>query len=91
MEVMALIFPLSPSLSHTHTSLFFVVLSLFRSASQLEPTRAALVTSPLTGERRLGASIVCIHRPRPQSDTRDTLPSLSLLLRSSPVRKLENA
>lgn len=73
MKLMALIFlPLSLPLTHTrahtytctHFSLFSS-LSLPLSASQLEPTRAALVTSPLTGERRLGACIVCIQQPRP--------------------------
>lgn len=74
---------LSPSPSHT-------LLSLSLSVSQLEPTRAAPVTSPLTGERRSGALLICIHRPRPPP-TRVT-PSCPprVVLRSKPVRKLVN-
>lgn len=78
-------FSQSLSLSHTHTHTLlsiFVALSLSLSASQLEPTRAARVTSPLTGERRLGAWIVCIHRPRPSV----TPPLPSLRLESTGVR-----
>lgn len=53
--------PFSLSLTHTLLSISVVPPSL----GQLEPTRAVHVTSPLTGERTLGAWLACIHMSRP--------------------------
>lgn len=93
MELMALIFPLSlpPSLSHTLLSFFVVLcvsLSLSLSVSQLEPTRAAPVTSPLTGKGAWGRRSFAYsgHAPAPTRVTPFSTPSL--VLRSWSVRKL---
>lgn len=88
---------LPPSLTFTraHTRAFFLGFRFSPSACQLEPTRAARITSRLTGERSSEAWIVCIldhahkSKSRPQIYFRLTVvPSRTLKrwkLRVSPV------